>query len=315
MSVCLFLLAGGLLASAFAGSIGALAAARAMSGLAAGATIPLAIAIIGDRFALEDRQRALSRYLLFVIVGQMSGAPMAGVLAEWVGWRPVFVIAAAIALLAAICVRIGIRPRPDAARPPFSAAQIIRTTGSSSAIRWRSIATARWRPRAASSTASCPMWPPCWRAAALAGVREAGFVVAGIGVGGLLFNLALGPLQRAMSRAAIMRAGGVVIMAGMAGVAVAQSWPLETGAFTVVGLGFYMLHTGIQTEATELAPTARGSAVSLHAFSLFLGMAVGPVVYGAAIPVLGAPLAVLLGGSAVMAAGFMIGARVADRGG
>jgi predicted MFS family arabinose efflux permease len=106
-----------------------------------------------------------------------------------------------------------------------------------------------------------------------------------------------------------MRAGGVVIMAGMAMAAFAPSWPLETAAFAIVGLGFYMLHTGIQTEATELAPQARGSAVALHAFSLFLGMALGPVLYGLAIPWLGAPLAVLIGGAVVMAWAFAIAGR------
>ena len=51
-------------------------------------------------------------------------------------------------------------------------------------------------------------------------------------------------------------------------------------AFVLVGVGFYMIHNSLQTQATELAPGNRGSAVAAHAFFFFLGQAAGPVVYG-----------------------------------
>jgi predicted MFS family arabinose efflux permease len=140
-------------------------------------------------------------------------------------------------------------------------------------------------------------------------VKEAGFVVAGIGCGGLLFNLVLPSLLRSLSRTTVMRVGGWVIFLGMIGVGTGPTWPIEMAAFTVVGLGFYMLHTGIQIEATELAPDARGSAIALHAFSLFLGMALGPVFYGLTIPHIGAPWAVSLGGLMVLLAGLATAAK------
>jgi len=46
------------------------------------------------------------------------------------------------------------------------------------------------------------------------------------------------------------------------------------------GLAFYMLHNCLPTEATELAPTARGSAVALFASGLFLGQGAGPLLFG-----------------------------------
>jgi predicted MFS family arabinose efflux permease len=284
-----------------------------LSGLAGGACIPLALALIGDRFAMDQRQAAISRYLLFVILGQMSGPPMAGLLSEWIGWRPVFIIAAVIALAAGIAVRAGVKPRPGIARPPFKLDTIM----------------ANYR-----IVLGNPMAKFCYGAVAAEGcfiygflpyvaamlesrgagsLKEAGFVVAGIGLGGIVFNVMLTRLQKALDRRAIMQAGSLIIFVGMAAVALSPTWPLEMAAFTTVGLGFYMLHTGIQTEATELAPTARGSAVALHAFSLFFGMALGPVVYGAAIPLIGASAAVLLGGALVMAAGLVIAGRVVVR--
>jgi predicted MFS family arabinose efflux permease len=43
----------------------------------------------------------------------------------------------------------------------------------------------------------------------------------------------------------------------------------------LLGLGFYQLHNTLQTLATQMAPAARGTALSLFAFCFFLGQAVG----------------------------------------
>jgi len=48
-----------------------------------------------------------------------------------------------------------------------------------------------------------------------------------------------------------------------------------------------MFHNTLQTRASEMAPHARGSAVSLFAFSLFLGQAAGVAAFGAGISLLG----------------------------
>ncbi|MFN6566603.1 MFS transporter [Dendronalium sp. ChiSLP03b] len=47
-----------------------------------------------------------------------------------------------------------------------------------------------------------------------------------------------------------------------------------------MGLGFYVMHSTLQTQATELAPEARGIAVSLFAFNLFIGQGIGAAVFG-----------------------------------
>jgi len=310
MSAALFVLAAALAASMLATDVLGLGAARALSGLAAGASIPLAIAMIGDRFPLEERQIALSRYLLAVVVGQLAGAPLSGVLSEIVGWRPVFGIAAVVALAAALAVRTMIAPRETVERPPFSVAAIVATYRRILAHPLAKYCYLAVAAEGAFIYGFLPYVAALLEERGAGGIREAGFVVAGIGVGGLLFNLVLPGLLRRTTRAGVMRLGGIVILAGMLGIAAAPTWPIEMAAFTAVGLGFYMLHTGIQIEATELAPDARGSAVALHAFSLFFGMALGPLVYAIAIPLIGAPAAVATGGAIVLVAAFMIAAKV-----
>jgi predicted MFS family arabinose efflux permease len=73
-----------------------------------------------------------------------------------------------------------------------------------------------------------------------------------------------------------------------------------------MGFGFFLLHGSIQVQMTELAPNARGTAVSMHSFSYFMGQAAGPLAYWAGIATIG-PSATLAIGAAIMAAvGFTV---------
>ncbi len=44
------------------------------------------------------------------------------------------------------------------------------------------------------------------------------------------------------------------------------------GAMFIAGLSFFMVHGWIQIHVSEILPDARGAAISLHAFFLFLGL-------------------------------------------
>jgi len=48
----------------------------------------------------------------------------------------------------------------------------------------------------------------------------------------------------------------------------------------VLGMGFYTMHGTLQTRATEIAPEARGTAISLFAFCFFMGQSLGPMALG-----------------------------------
>ena len=43
----------------------------------------------------------------------------------------------------------------------------------------------------------------------------------------------------------------------------------------MIGFGTYLFHNTLQTHATQMAPQARGTAVSIFAFCLFTGQAAG----------------------------------------
>lgn len=128
------------------------------------------------------------------------------------------------------------------------------------------------------------------------GMLEAGLIVAGFGVGGLIYTLTVARvLPRLGSMFNLIRLGGIVLGLGYVGIAAQGSWLLDLAAFLFVGYGFYAVHNSMQTEATEFAPGHRGAAVSLHAFFFFVGQAIGPALYAVILAQFGiAPIALAI---------------------
>jgi len=75
-----------------------------------------------------------------------------------------------------------------------------------------------------------------------------------------------------------------------------------------LGIGFFLMHNSIQTEVTELAPSARASCFALHAFSFYMGQSVGPMIYGVSIHAIGFEASVIIGGCVLIGVG--IGANI-----
>jgi len=112
----LFVLAG--LLCALANSLGALVAARALCGAAAGAFLPACYAYVGDCTAFADRARAMGRVMAGWSLALTLGIPVGGVIAQWWGWRLAFVAVALLAALAAWRVnRMPAAPLPRPAAP------------------------------------------------------------------------------------------------------------------------------------------------------------------------------------------------------
>jgi predicted MFS family arabinose efflux permease len=86
-------------------------------------------------------------------------------------------------------------------------------------------------------------------------------------------------------------------------VALPLHWTAIAGIFVVAGFGFYMLHNTMQTQATELAPSARGSALALFASCFFLGQGLGPILAGPISHSLGFGTLFILAGVLTMALG------------
>jgi predicted MFS family arabinose efflux permease len=277
---CMVVLLVSLVAGAMAPTIEILFVTRIVAGIAGGGLIPLAIATIGDHFEGPARQIALSRLIAAATVGTLVGLTSSGLIAEAFGWRGPFWMAAIVALPATLAVVLNVGDGKTAATAGFSLAGM--REGYRRVFR---------NPRA----------PVCYAAVFLEGVAiygvfpfvaeiiqdrgaggsaEAGFVIAGLGLGGITFSALVGVLLRRFSTYGLMVGGGILAGAGLFGFSLPATWPFSAASFFVIGLGFFALHNGLQTRAVGLAPEARGSAVALHAFFFFLGQALAPVLLG-----------------------------------
>jgi predicted MFS family arabinose efflux permease len=107
-----------------------------------------------------------------------------------------------------------------------------------------------------------------------------GALLAGFGVGGLLFAVLSRPIIRRLGESGMVRTGAVIVLVGFLLMSALPDWPYAAMANFLMGLGFFLFHNTLQANATQMAPDARGSAVSLFAFFLFMGQAAGVAILG-----------------------------------
>lgn len=304
--VCLFGLVVSTAASALAPTIEALFVARIVTGFASGGIIPLCFATVGDRFDMKDRQVALSRVLSAILAGQLAGAIGAGLIATHTGWRVVMGLVSCIGLISLSAALLWLQPQPGARRTRFTIAGMV--------ANYRLILA---NPRAyvcfggVLIEGMClfgilPFLAAILEADGTGGVREAGFIISGLAIGGIFYTAIVGRVLRLTGLSGMIRLGGVLCGLGFLGLAWLQAWPLKLAAFTLVGVGFYMIHNSIQTQVTELVPTARGASVALHAFSFFVGQALGPVLVRAGLATIGAAATMATSGVVLLLLGFAI---------
>lgn len=302
MMICLALGTVATLVCGLATNFETLIAGRMVAGLATGGVVPIAFALVGDRFPVRERQVAMGRLLFAIMSGNLLGAAFAGVLSDLVGWRGVFFVLGGLGALAFAIAIPGFRGLAE-------------TTGrfdlSTLGPNYRAIL-------------SNPLAKICFGAVFLEGVfmygvfpyiatmlhdagetraSIAGVVLAGFGIGGVAYAMFVSRLLSRVGETGMMRFGGAAMAFCLLVIAMRVPWPAEFLNFILLGFGFYMLHAVIQIYASELAPAARGSAMALHSFSFFMGHAIGPVVYGVGIASVGIVPVLLLGAAVLLGVG------------
>jgi len=257
---------------------------RALTGAAAAAVFPLTLAFIGDKVPYEQRQPTIGGIMAASSAAQAFSTAAGGLLATVVSWRMVFPILGALAGGATIWLVAVRRHAPG---------EVFRASESP-------VAGARRRPRIAEVLRSPQLVP------LLALVASEGFLFFGafsylsglmeqqlglrvlavgaiLGLTGIAQLAATSQLRRALARHGernLLAAGGVTMALAYLACAVWPTTLIIMLACLAMGAGFVACHTTLQTRATEAAPAARATAISLFAFSLFVGSAAGTVSFG-----------------------------------
>lgn len=292
----------GVALSAVAPDYYAVLASRMLAGAFAGGIIPASMALIGDRVVYTERQFAISRFLLAVILGQMSGSAVAGALSEVAGWRTVFALAALVTGLIALTAALFLKGEREE-RLPLSVADARARYAS---VLANPVSVWVFATVAAEGLLIFGVFPfvaPMLARHGAEGAFEAGVTLAAFAIGGVVYSFVVRRLLGTLGQWGMMGAGGLVAGGSYLAMLAPVPWPVVSLLFLVAGFGFYMLHNTMQTQATELSATARGSALALFASSFFLGQGIGPVVYGAVADRVGLPALFLFGGVLTMLLG------------
>jgi YNFM family putative membrane transporter len=263
--------------SALSPNLDLLSAARAFNGATTAAVIPLAMAWIGDVVAFEHRQATLAKFMSGQVIGLVGGQAIGGFFADQFGWRWAFVLLGVIYFWVGLLLLASLR-RPGHARHAASDAG---TTSAGARIRLVLGDThARFILAVVFSEALAVFGAIAFIPAYLherfgISLFHAGAISAAIGLGGLGYTLFARRWVRLMGQVRLAWTGGTLIGAALALLALAPAWGWGLVACIVAGLGFYQMHNTLQTLATQMTPTARGTAVSLFASCFFLGQAAG----------------------------------------
>lgn len=305
IATCLALLSLLSAAAAFASDFWVLLALRAAGGVMAGGVIPAAMAAIGDRAPMAERQIMLGRFLVIMIIGQMAGAAFSGIVADRIGWRAVLGTAALLAAGGALLVRIVLKPRPDADRPPLSLAGAMASYRAVFANPRSKLLYLLVMLEGGSIFGLQPFVAAILHERSGTGSSEAGLAIGAMGLGGLVYGVLTRILVERIGPRQMMRYGGLAVALAYFAFTLPGPWWSAIGIFLLMGFGFFLIHGTFQAQATELAPTARGSAMALFACFFFMGHASGPLAMGAALHGLGTQGALLLFGTAVGLLGLM----------
>ncbi len=294
-TMCAWMCAGAAVAVALCGltySLTTLTLARMASGAFAAWIIPMGMAYVGDVVPYARRQEVLGRYLTGQISGQLFGQAIGGVLGDIFGWRGVFFVLAGILAIAALGLFRELAVNP-LTRPPAPATSQPRGFWESNAVVLRN-PWARLVLLAAFIEYGAMFGAFAYIGADLRtrfGLSYAtiGLIIATFGIGGLVYAGTVRRLVARFGQMGLASIGGLLIGACYVLLALAPAWWIAPIGVTVIGLGFYMLHNTLQTNATQMSPEARGTAVGLFSASLYIGQTAGvamaaPVIDRAGVP-------------------------------
>jgi len=254
---------------------------------------------------INQRQVAIARLLAVGLTGNLLGSSIAGVIGDLAGWRGVFAVLGLFGLIVAIVAFFAFRGVTTPPPAAFNRKAVLDN--------FRSIFA---DPRAKVCFSSVffeaifihGLFP--YVAVLLLAIGEtsasvAGLLIAVFALGGVLYSLSVPVLVARVAERRLMIVGGALAATGLVLVALQLPWVWQIAVYGILGFGFYLLHSCIQVHVTELSPTARGAATSLHSCAFYMGQAVGPVVYGVGFAHVGPQPTILFGAAVLLTVGLV----------
>jgi predicted MFS family arabinose efflux permease len=275
--------------------------ARAAAGATCAGIIPLAMAWIGDAVPYERRQPVLARFLTGQILGMATGQWLGGVAADYLDWRAPFMILFGVFLLSGALLWRTRALAASVAPPVPRSGHLLVEAGYVLGQPWARIVLAVVFLEGTVQYGAFAFMATHLHLQTGVSLTVAGALITLFALGGFLFALGSRRLVPRLGETGLARGGGVLMLAGFLLAALSPVWWTAPLACMAAGLGFYMFHNTLQTNATQMAPQARGIAVSLFAACFFVGQTVGVAVASLAAERFGTRVVLIAGGAGVLA--------------
>ena len=275
-AVIMFTIATGL--CALGSNLTNLAVFRALTGIFAASVMPIALALIGDVFPIQERQGAIGTFMGISFLGQGLSMAIGGTIAFFLNWRGVFGIYSVLALVPVLLLVKNYKLLPSEKHPDSKIlAPYGKLFGTSRSLFTYilvllegifivgsfSYAGAYISKTYGFNYFYIGLIMTAFGIMTVIGGRVSGKVAAKIGARKIL---SLGLISAALADIIIYLFGNIL---GLLIIGVA-----------LLGLGFIFTHSTLLTRATEFAQKARGAAMSLVAFCFMGGGGVGTAIGG-----------------------------------
>ena len=274
------------------------------------ATIPLAMAWIADEVPYASRQPVIGRYINGLVLGQIAGGVLGGIAGQYFEWRQIFFFFGIFcALFALVLWRKAKREIPRPA-PAQSIGTVLRLYAG--LFRER-----RSRDMIITGTLEGALvfgllaYFGAWlRHTHQLDYAVIGLVLGAYGVGGLIYAAGVYRLVPLLGERGMIFGGTALLGLSYAALLVVPHWWLCAPVFLIAGFGFYLFHNTMQTRATELSAEARGTAISLWVFMLFVGQGAGVYGFGKVIDHFGYAPAFAAGAVGIITTGIWFQSRI-----
>ncbi|MBU6427583.1 MAG: MFS transporter [Cyanobacteria bacterium REEB65] len=259
-------------------------AARILGGMLTAATLPSAFAMVSDLTTAEKRGSGMAMAGAMMGMGFVFGPAIGGILADRGDFRLPFHLAALAALLTFVVSAVVVRESKPA-NGSLEQHGFFRGMAAEGAGLWPWLTLSFLQTMVFSGMETTlalyyhdEFFP---HASSDQVVRQVGMLMGMVGLVAALFaGGGVGKLIRRLGEVAVARLGFVLFMVGFAGVGLASTPGVLTGALIVVGLGSACMRPSLSAGVSKAARTGQGAALGLQSSFDSLARVCGPLIGG-----------------------------------
>lgn len=277
--VAVLLFGVGTLGCGLTSDLPSLTALRVITGAFAASVFPMTLAYIGDVVPMRERQGAIGNLVTITSLATALSPALGGVIASVLNWRDLFIATGFATFVPAILLfRL---PQP---RPPIALASAYRTLLAPFGVVLRArrvLAIDLLVFVEGGLTSGITYLGAYLRDDFGAGYARIGLIIGLFGIGTMVTARLVGRLSRRVRSSRLVLVGAGLLASSYLSLLGARNQAWFAAAMLVMGAGFVLCHSTLQTRITEAVPSMRATAVATFAFSLFLGQGAGTAALGA----------------------------------